>query len=489
LEPIFELSLAYQGARGTARELTCQLRAAIMDGRIAPGTKLPPTRRAAPIFGVSRNTVAEVYEQLAQLGLVTGKTGSGTYVANVRRETVRRERAEAPAIRVNPVWTAPSIRHAMDFWRDEGDRATPVHPVRGDFRPALVDSRLFPMAVFRRLMSRELRRLENSPPLLKSPQGNQGNYHLRRAIAQHVAVTRAVACDPDEMMVTAGAQQAFDLLARILVVPGETVVAVEDPGYPPMRVPFLAAGARVVPIPVDDEGLRVDLLPARLDVVCVCPSHQFPLGMTMSAERRQALLAFARKHGTLIIEDDYDGEFRYHGPPVAALRAAENADVVAYVGTFSKCMLPSLRLGFMVLPGAIRGPAVTAKNAMDWHCPMPLQIAVAAFIADGHLTRHIRKMRSIYQKRSKRIAEALDASSAMLDVIPSSYGMHLAAFEREPGGASALQRQAAADGLLLHTVDRYQLAPARRGVILGFGAADDVALDLLAKTLDASGPR
>ena len=285
------------------------------------------------------------------------------------------------------------------------------------------------------------------------------------------------------MIVTAGAQQAFDLLARILVVPGQTVVAIEDPGYPPMRVPFMTAGARIVPVPVDDQGMMVDLLPADVDVVCVCPSHQFPLGMTMSAERRQALLAFARKRAVLIVEDDYDGEFRHHGQPITALRTAENADVVAYVGTFSKCMLPSLRLGFVVLPDAIRKPAITAKNAMDWHCPMPIQIAVAAFIADGHLIRHIRKMRSIYQKRSRRLAGAFGAASDMLELVPSSYGLHLAALERVAGSASALRRQAAAVGLHMHSVDHYSLTPGRPGVVLGFGTMDDLALDLLAKAL------
>ena len=155
---------------------------------------------------------------------------------------------------------------------------------------------------------------------------------------------------PDDILVTSGAQQAFDLLARVLVQPGQTIVAIEDPGYPPLRVPFIAAGAVVVPVPVDEEGLIVEALPAGTQVICVTPSHQFPLGVAMSPARRQALLAYAREHDAVIVEDDYDGEFRYEGSPLEALKAADESDVVFYIGTFSKCMLPSLRLGFIVAP-------------------------------------------------------------------------------------------------------------------------------------------
>lgn len=189
-----------------------------------------------------------------------------------------------------------------------------------------------------------------NPPRFKSPQGNQGNYHLRDAITKHIALTRAVTCQPQDILVTSGAQQAFDLLARALVTRNETVVAVEDPGYPPMRAAFAAAGARLVSVGVDDEGLMVEQLPPDVAVICVCPSHQFPLGVTMSMRRRKALVEFARTRGAVIIEDDYDGEFRYDGSPLEALRTAEAADVAFYVGTFSKCMLSALRLGFIVAP-------------------------------------------------------------------------------------------------------------------------------------------
>jgi GntR family transcriptional regulator / MocR family aminotransferase len=246
-----------------------------------------------------------------------------------------------------------------------GRASSPSEGLQVDFRPALVDSRLFPFDVFRRVSVKQLRGLERKPASYKSPQGNQGNYYLREAIIKHIALTRAVVCRLDDILVTSGAQQGFDLLARALVTPNKTIVAVEDPGYPPMRVAFAAAGARLAPVGVDDEGLIIEELPPEVGVICVCPSHQFPLGVTMSPRRRKALVEFARSHGAVIVEDDYDGEFRYDGSPLEALGTSDASDVVFYVGTFSKCMLSALRLGFIVAPEWATWRTMSAKCAIS----------------------------------------------------------------------------------------------------------------------------
>ena len=364
------------------------------------------------------------------------------------------------------------------FWlRPEGDggdeasgatsrsaRLAPSKAAPVDFRPAMVDSRLFPFDIFRRVRAKQLRGLEHKPASLRSPQGNQGNYALRDAITRHIALTRAVVCRPDDVLVTSGAQQAFDLLARALVTPGETVVALEDPGYPPMRVAFAAAGARLVPVGVDDEGLIVEQLPPDAGVICVCPSHQFPLGVTMSMRRRKALVEFARHRGAVIVEDDYDGEFRYEGNPLKALRTPEAADVVFYVGTFSKCMLPALRLGFIVAPDWALRTLVAAKNCLDWHCSTPVQMAVAGFIAEGHLTHHVRKMRDIYKQRRQLLLTSLQEElGAWLDPIPSCYGMHVAAVARTTRWTSiALPRRCSTSNVKLHAFSRYYLGPRTR---------------------------
>jgi len=258
------------------------------------------------------------------------------------------------------------------------------------------------------------------------------------------------------------------------VTPGETVVAVEDPGYPPMRVAFAAAGARIVPVGVDDEGLIVDRLPATAGIICVSPSHQFPLGVTMSKRRRAALVDFARRHGAVIVEDDYDGEFRFGEHPLQSLRASDAADVVFYVGTFSKCMLPSLRLGFVVVPDWARRTLVAAKNCLDWHCSTPLQTGVSAFIREGHLSRHIRRMRQTYSRRRQLLFALLRRDfSDLLEPIPSLYGMHVAAWARDGVDLDAAVQALAGRSVKIHTLERYHLTPSPRpGLVFGYGVVD-----------------
>jgi GntR family transcriptional regulator/MocR family aminotransferase len=480
MDPLFEIELdmAAKGSRESSRTLYGQLKAAILDGRLAVGAKLPPTRKSDAYFGISRNTAIEVYERLLNEGYVVTRHGAGTYVADTvpaSRSRPSAPGAGAPDHRLNGFWLRPDVTAAMSFWRDRPERpsAAPQVP-QIDFRPALVDSRLFPFDVFRRVIAKQLRGLERRPASFKSPQGNQGNYYLRDAIIKHIALTRAVVCQPEDILVTSGAQQAFDLLARALVTPNETVVALEDPGYPPMRVAFAAAGARLVPVGVDDEGLIVEQLPPGVNIICVCPSHQFPLGVTMSMRRRKALIELARSHGAVLIEDDYDGEFRYDGSPLEALRTADAADVVFYVGTFSKCMLSALRLGFIIAPDWAMPTLVAAKNCLDWHCPMPVQVGVAGFIAEGHLAHHVRKMRDIYKQRRQLLLNFLQRElGEWLEPIPSFYGMHVAAVARAPLDldlvAEALQR----DNVKMHAFSRYYLGPrTRAGLIFGYGAVD-----------------
>ncbi|HEX7113292.1 MAG TPA: PLP-dependent aminotransferase family protein [Mizugakiibacter sp.] len=388
-----------------------------------------------------------------------------------RRERVSTRRTLDP--RLNPLWRRPELAQALDFWHDSQRTKTSSATASLDFRPALVDPRLFPFEIFRRVNARQLRRMELKPPAFKSPQGNQGHFPLREAIATHIGVSRAVVCEPDDVLVTAGAQQAFDILARVLVTPGVTTVAIEDPGYPPMRAAFLAAGAKVVPVPVDAQGLVVDALPVPVQIVCVCPSHQFPFGVSMSAQRRAALLDLARKHGAVVIEDDYDGEFRYDGTPLQALRSA-NADDVFYVGTFSKCMLPALRLGFVVAPRWAMPTLIAAKNCLDWHCPTLTQMAVARYIADGHLARHVRKLRDVYRKRRDLIWEILRSDFAgELSPMQSHYGMHVAAFSALPKRLERVTNRLLESNVHLHSFERYFFgAPTSEGLVFGYGAVD-----------------
>ena len=480
MEPLFELKVttAAKGSREIASHLFRQLKDAILDQRLRPGSRLPSTRDARHIFGVSRNTAQDVYDRLAQEGLLFTRHGSGTFVRSARPDPISAQvlLGDGRHGQVNGFWERPDIASWIGFWH-EGQGPTSTPPV-ADLRPALVDQRLFPHAIFRQVMARQLRRLEMKPASTRSPQRNQGNAQLRRAIAEHVGLTRAVSCVPEDVLVTSGAQQAFDLIARALVIPGETVVAIEDPGYPPMRVPFAAAGAILVPVPVDGEGMVVEAIPTDAKIICVCPSHQFPLGMPMSARRRTELLGFARKNGAVIVEDDYDGEFRYDGSPLEALRDSASASHVFYVGSFSKCMFPAVRLGFLVSPSWALRSLVAAKNSTDWHSSVPVQAAVAGFIQDGHLTRHICRVRRIYRDRRDRLLALLEQRLGNeLAVVPSFYGMHITVIARKGIDCEGVSEALATRGIMIHSLRRCFLGPATRsGFILGFAAADSTVL-------------
>lgn len=459
MEPDFPLDLDLPAARGRrGRTLHARLRAAILDGRLAAGSALPSTRRAAAALGVARNTVAAAYDRLVAEGYVLPRTRARPVVADLR---ARRGKAAAqPAVDLNPAWRRPPARAPLA----DAQAAAP-------FRLGLPEHRLFPHAAWRRAMVGALRAAARGP----FAQGDAaGLPALRDAIARHVAFSRAVACGADDVLVTAGAQQAFDLLARLLAVPGRTRVAVEDPGYPGLRAAFRAAGAQLVPVPADGEGLRVDRLGADIGVVCVTPSHQFPAGVAMSLARRMALLEWARAHSAVIVEDDYDGEFRAAGRPLDALHALDATGRVCYVGTFSKCMFPSLRTGFVVAPPWARERLAAVKRCTDAHADTVLQSALAAFMEEGHLVRHVRRMRQEYGRRRAALADGIARFLGdWLAPIPSEAGIHLSARILRTADASRLI--AAARRHLPGAqpwADFTLRARGDAGLTIGFGLAD-----------------
>jgi GntR family transcriptional regulator / MocR family aminotransferase len=340
-----------------------------------------------------------------------------------------------------------------------------------DFRLGVPEKASIHFDVWRRLSARSLRSLGRREVGYGPPRGQPA---LRGAIAAHVSLTRAVACSADDVLVTAGAQQAFDLLARVLVTLGKTVVAVEHPGYPPARIAFEAAGARIVRVPVDDEGLVVEKLPREVRVICVTPSHQFPLGCVLSPRRRVALLAFAERHRAVIIEDDYDGEFRYDGRALDALQTLDRNGSVFFVGTFSKSLFPALRLGFVVAPPWAMLPLVVAKERADSHCNLLAQETLAAFMAEGHLARHVRKMRGLYAERRAVLLERLERDFApWLQPLTGTAGLHLAARARPGLDVERLVERARHAGVGVSSIADYgRGATLPRGLLFGFGAID-----------------
>jgi GntR family transcriptional regulator/MocR family aminotransferase len=471
MEPEISIALRLpgRGSRRLQRDLHAQLRTAILDGRLRAGTRLPTTRSFAGAYGISRNTALAIYDQLSSEGYLFARGKAGTFVAAVSPGAQVHRPVAASANksdRLNPRWRArtPSIQ----------TRATAV-PVL-DFRLGVPDQSLFPASTWQRLSARAWRTLSKLPAAYGEPQGRMA---LREAIASHVSFARAVACGPEDVIVTAGAQQAFDLLARVLVTARRNVVAIENPGYPPLRAAFAAAGATLARVAVDREGLIVERVPEAARVIYVTPSHQFPLGVAMSARRRSALLDFARRHRAVVIEDDYDGEFRFSGRPLDALQTLDRDDSVFYVGTFSKSLFPALRLGYVIAPHWARAALIAAKHAADWHCPVVAQDTLAAFIAEGHLLRHVRKMRRVYASRRARLVAALAGEFApWFDLLPSIAGLHVAAFSAAALDVPALVQRARLRDVGIHPLREYYGSgrAARDGLVFGYGAIDDTAI-------------
>jgi GntR family transcriptional regulator/MocR family aminotransferase len=437
-----------------------QLLDAVLDGRLRPGERLPPTRELARRLDVSRNTVGVAYELLAAEGVLVGRVGAGSFVsAEPLRRTLRPLRAPAGAVRPHDIWRSLQVPF---------DR--PTRAAAYDFTVGTPDAALFPYTTWRRLIAREFRAFPAKYARYGQPAGHAG---LRAAIARHVGVSRAVRADAEDVIVTHGAQQALDLIGRVLISEG-TCVAVEEPGYPHARLLFQSLGARVVGVPVDDEGIDVEAIPRTARLVYVTPSHQFPLGIAMSLQRRSALLAWAEQHGAVIIEDDYDTEFRFGGRPLDPLQCLDRTGRVIYVGTFSKVLLPGLRLGFLIAPASLQPALQMAKHLTDWHGEPASQAALARFIDEGLLTRHIRRVAREYTDRYEQIVDALERQfGGRLRPIPAAAGIHLAA-EVVPGQSMDIAkavRRAEECGVRVNTFSEFCFhAPARSGLVLGYGA-------------------
>ncbi len=456
-----ELHISLVGRKDLSGEIYRQLRRAIVEGQLRPGDPLPPSRELARQLTVSRTTVTGVYDRLAGEGFVTSRVGAGTIVSEhlARARSKPMKKRIGAALRARPVWDAIWI-----------PRMVLAQPPRFDFRSGLPDAALFPHDAWRRLMARQLRSEAKGTIVYDTPAGHR---RLREAIARHIAVSRGVEASADDVIVTNGMQQALDVVARVLFSPGDHI-AVEDPGYILARWAFAALGLRVRGVAVDRNGLEVDAIPKQARAVYVTPSHQYPLGVSMTLPRRLALLAWADRHNAAIIEDDYDSEFRFGGRPIEPLRMLDTTGRVIYIGSFSKTLLPTLRLGFIVAPPSLREAVHKAKLVTDWHTSTTIQAALAQFIDDGGFARHIRKVRDVYRARHRMIADALSGDFAdHLKVIPSIVGLHIAALAPRATAdqIGAIVRRASDAGVVVQELSKFGVdSPGPSGLLLGYGA-------------------
>jgi GntR family transcriptional regulator/MocR family aminotransferase len=434
---------------------------AIRSGRLGAGDRLPATRSLASDLGVSRTTVGIAYERLVAEGFLESRVGDGTYVTDLaaRVPTARR----AAALRPRRGWRFEPVPVS-------GQEAVPPY----DFRVGIPDAGLFPFDTWRRLLAAEIRSGAHNPGTYADP---AGHLPLREAVVRYLAVSRGVAAEPQDVLVTHGTQQALDLVARVLVEPGD-VVAVEDPGYPFARDLFASYGARVVPVPVDDEGMVVDDIPGQARLVFVTPSHQFPLGPPLSLPRRQALLEFAARRRAAVVEDDYDSEFRFTERPLETLYALDRAGRVIYVGTFSKSLVPALRAGYLVAPPTLRDALRGARQLADGYGNVPEQAALARFIADGMLGRHLRRARAVYAERRERmLAGLVERLDGVLDPVPAVAGLHVAARFRDPAADDlAVTAAAREQGIAFDALSGYARGDCRPGLVLGYGAAETASI-------------
>jgi GntR family transcriptional regulator/MocR family aminotransferase len=496
---------------GLTHQLYSQLRAAILSGRLRAGDRLPPTRVLAHQLEVARLTVATAYDWLRAEGYVYGRVGAGTFVASVFQDgrptmdeassqpqlpegssTDLAERSRAPRSRApTPVpLTAWAERIAHIPLLGAGTAANVIY----DFRPGVGAADAFPWPRWRRIVGWQdpVDQLVDNRAQYRENAVRGGRWdallgpiETRQAIAAWLRRSRAVRCEYEQILIAGSVQQMLALLARLLVEPGQRLI-VEDPSYVGFHAAFLAEGARLQGIPVDQSGLRVDALPGinpssvedAAHLAVVTPSHQYPTGVTLSLERRLALLEWARLHGVLVVEDDYDGDLRLEGQPLEALRGLDDRDEVIYLGTFSKALYPAMRLGYAVLPRWLVEPVARARAASDRHPTWRDALAVARFIEVGELERHLARVRRLYRVRRDALVTAL--SEHLGDVVavgPAEAGIHLLAGLPDGVDDVALAHNAEQLGIELTPLSpHYYSTRPRQGMLLGFGALPEEQL-------------
>src|ERR1700733_27697 len=452
------------------RQLYDWFRDAIVSGQLRPGQRVPSTRALAEELKISRLPVLSAFEQLHAEGYLQTLVGSGTIVS----KSVPDE-ATSPTTSDRKIPARQKSPRKISRLADAALSIQPQQWLRslGPFRSSLPALHHFPIRVWSKLIARHSSGL---PKELMAYGDPMGYLPFREAIAEYLGAARAVRCDPAQVMIVTGSQQGLQICAKVLFNPGDPVW-MEEPGYPGAHQAFASAGVRLVPIPTDDQGLNVKAGLRRCRLAkgaYLTPSHQYPLGTTMSAARRVEILQWAARTRSWIIEDDYDSEFRFESRPIGALQGLDTNSTVIYVGTFSKVLFPALRLGYVVVPADMVAAFAAVREAADIFSPTLYQTVLTDFIREGHFARHLRRMRILYMERRTVLVEAIQAQLGdMLEVIGAEAGMHLVALLPPGVDDREVARQAARIGLSVMPLSMcYLKTPARGGVILGYGGTD-----------------
>lgn len=459
------------------RQLYEQLRQLILGGEVVAGEQLPTSRTLAKQLGVARVTITQAYKQLAAEGFVYSQVGAGTFVS----ESIGPDRSAADDHRFQPTLTPWGARLASLLAISNVAATNPTtadrslltdlpadHHLEIDFGFGRSFTQLFPYDVWRRLLARYL----STDDTMLSRYGSAAGFEpLRQAIADYLGRARGVHCTGEQVVIVSGAQQALDILSRLLLAPGSEVL-VETPGYSDAFDLFRLHHARLVGLAVDDEGAQVEQIPrrCRARLAFMTPGHQFPRGGTLSLARRLALLQWARRNEAVIIEDDYDGDLRYDGRSLGALQGLDEDGRVVYLGTFSKVLFPALRLGYLVLPPSLLEPFVNAKSMIDRGAPTLTQAAVADFITEGHFERHLRQLRKTYGRRRATLIAAVEQYlPGRVHYSPVTAGLHVMLYLEAGCDEAEVVRRAAAAGVGVYPGTPYHLEyPAPPSILLGF---------------------
>jgi GntR family transcriptional regulator/MocR family aminotransferase len=466
----FELTLNNRPQHQTLTNwLYGELRLAILEGRLGSGTRVPASRDFASQHGLSRGTVVSVFERLQSEGYVSCRVGSGTWVNRVAAATPIQPRHWTPPAYIRRVISAYARpKPLVGMVVTEG-----VRPFRmGD--PAVTE---FPAKLWGSIAARRVRTFRS---WLQTEDDGRGYRPLREAIRHYLGSSRGVRCNSDQVIVVSGVQQALDLLARLLLKRDDPVW-MEDPGYFGASIAFSNVGAKIIPVPVDDQGLSVSAgvrTCPHAKGAYVTPAHQFPLGMTMSLERRMALLKWASRAGAFLIEDDYDSEYRFEGQPVPAMQSLDRNSNLIFIGSFSKLLFPSLRLGYVVLPPSLVDYFLAFRYRTDFRNLNLDQVVLCDFIVDGHLGRHLRRMRDLYSSRlAALLAGGKRYLKGVLEISNVKAGLYTVGFLENGMTSRQAEKAAATHGVEVLALDRYTLKrPDPKGVLLGFAAYDEAAL-------------
>ncbi len=460
--PLDMLAVDRQSGEHLSRQLYHGLVAIIRNRSLAPGSELPSTRSLAAELGLGRNTIVSAYDQLITEGYLANRQGARPVIVDLP-DGPRETPPEEPPVLVR----APSRR---------GEELLSQHCHHGTagrfaFHPGMPDAASFPFGVWGRLVAR---RASHGGETLFGTYDVTGHPALKEAIAGYLFSARGVRCRPEQVVITTGAQAAFDLLARLLLDPGDTVW-MEEPGYYGAKAAFTVAGARIVPIPVDQErGWRLDPPDVAPRLIYVTPACQHPLGITMRMEERLRLLDIAGTGNSWVIEDDFDGEYRFQGRPVPAIQSMDRSGCVIYVGTFAKLLFPALRVGFMVLPPELAGRIGNALSTTGQFAPLVLQAALADFITEGHMSRHLKRMRRIYAQRRQLFRDIVaERLRDEITLSPAEAGIQVVGYLRPGIDDIKVSQAAARRAINVSPLSKYfQETAATQGLVLGYAACD-----------------